>query len=244
MSKVALVTGASRGIGKAIALQMAKDGYQVVVNYTSNEATALNVVNEIKSYGVEAIAIKANVANFTEVEAMVKQCIDTFSRIDVLVNNAGITRDNLLLRMSESDFEDVIDINLKGTFNCIKCISKIMMKQRSGVIINMSSVIGLIGNIGQVNYSASKGGVIAMTKSVAKELASRNIRCNAIAPGFIETEMTNQLSDTIKEKVIENIPLKAFGSVEDIANCVSFLVSDKSRYITGQTIQVDGGMVV
>ncbi len=244
MSKVALVTGASRGIGKAIALQMAKDGYNVVVNYTSSQESALKIVEEIKTYGVDAIAIQANVAVFSEVEMMVKQCMDVFSRIDVLVNNAGITRDNLLLRMSEADFDDVIDINLKGAFHCIKCVSKIMMKQRSGVIINMSSVIGLIGNIGQVNYSASKGGVIAMTKSVAKELASRNIRCNAVAPGFIETEMTDQLNDTIKEKIVENIPLKSLGSVDDIANCVSFLVSDKSRYITGQTIQVDGGMVV
>ncbi len=244
MNKVALVTGASRGIGRAVATKLAQDGFDVVVNYNGSEAAAQEVVEQCISHGVKAVAMQCNVSDFTAVANMVEQVMNEFGKIDVLVNNSGITRDNLLLRMSEDDFDQVIDVNLKGCFNTVKHISKIMMKQRSGNIINLSSVIGLIGNVGQTNYAASKGGVIALTKSISKELASRNIRANAIAPGFIQTSMTDELSDGIKESILKNIPLAEFGQVEDVANCVSFLASDASRYITGQVIHVDGGMVV
>ncbi|MEH7400669.1 3-oxoacyl-[acyl-carrier-protein] reductase [Gottfriedia acidiceleris] len=242
--KVALVTGGSRGIGRAIALTLAKNGANVVVNYSGNEAAALKVVEEITALGVKAIAYKANVSNGEEVAALVKNTVDEFGSIDILVNNAGITRDGLLLRMKDADWDDVIDINLKGVFNCIKAAAKFMTRQRNGRIINISSVVGQIGNPGQMNYVAAKAGVLGLTKTAAKELASRNITVNAIAPGFIETDMTNELNEQIRTQMLSNIPLQSFGQPEDIANAVVFLAMDASRYITGQTINVDGGLVM
>jgi 3-oxoacyl-[acyl-carrier protein] reductase len=242
--KVALVTGGSRGIGRAIALTLAKNGANVVVNYSGNEAAALKVVEEITAFGVKAIAYKANVSNGEEVAALVKNTVDEFGSIDILVNNAGITRDGLLLRMKDADWDDVIDTNLKGVFNCIKAAAKFMTRQRNGRIINISSVVGQIGNPGQMNYVAAKAGVLGLTKTAAKELASRNITVNAIAPGFIETDMTNELNEQIRTQMLSNIPLQSFGQPEDIANAVVFLAMDASRYITGQTINVDGGLVM
>ncbi|MES9682824.1 beta-ketoacyl-ACP reductase [Bacillus sp. AFS001701] len=242
--KVALVTGGSRGIGRAIALSLAKNGANVVVNYSGNEAAALKVVEEITALGVKAIAFKANVSNGEEVAALVKNTVDEFGSIDILVNNAGITRDGLLLRMKDADWDDVIDTNLKGVFNCIKAAAKFMTRQRNGRIINISSVVGQIGNPGQMNYVAAKAGVLGLTKTAAKELASRNITVNAIAPGFIETDMTNELNEQIRTQMLSNIPLQSFGQPEDIANAVVFLAMDASRYITGQTINVDGGLVM
>ncbi|PGM54789.1 MULTISPECIES: 3-oxoacyl-[acyl-carrier-protein] reductase [Bacillaceae] len=242
--KVALVTGGSRGIGRAIALSLAKNGANVVVNYSGNEAAALKVVEEITALGVKAIAYKANVSNGEEVAALVKNTVDEFGSIDILVNNAGITRDGLLLRMKDADWDDVIDTNLKGVFNCIKAAAKFMTRQRNGRIINISSVVGQIGNPGQMNYVAAKAGVLGLTKTAAKELASRNITVNAIAPGFIETDMTNELNEQIRTQMLSNIPLQSFGQPEDIANAVVFLAMDASRYITGQTINVDGGLVM
>ncbi len=244
MGKVAVITGGNRGIGKAISLKLSLDGYDVAIIYNGNKEKAEEVKTLCEQNGVKANVYKANVGSFSEVSDVVEEILKDFNSIDVLVNNAGINKDNLLLRMSEEDFDDVIDINLKGSFNTIKHISKIMMKQRSGVIINMSSVIGLTGNVGQTNYAASKAGILGITKSVAKELASRNIRCNAIAPGFINTDMTDKLGDNIKEAILKEIPMKAFGEASDVANLVSFLVSDNARYITGQIIHVDGGMVM
>lgn len=237
--KVAIVTGASRGIGAQIAKNLANDGYTVVINYAGNDAKANKVLEAINNNGM---TYKCNIASYIECEAMVNTVMEKYGRIDVLVNNAGITKDNLVLRMTAEDFQDVISTNLTGTFNMCKLASKIMMKQKSGKIVNMSSVVGLHGNAGQVNYSASKGGVISLTKSLAKELASRNILVNAIAPGFIETDMTGVLNDTVKESILNSIPLHKMGQTEDIANLVSFLASDKANYITGQIISVDGGM--
>jgi len=242
--KVALVTGGSRGIGKAIAVSLAKNGANVVVNYSGNEAAANQVVEEITALGVKAIAYKANVANSEEVATLIKNTVDEFGSIDILVNNAGITRDGLLLRMKDTDWDDVIDTNLKGVFNCIKSAAKFMSRQRNGRIINISSVVGQIGNPGQMNYVAAKAGVLGMTKTAAKELASRNITVNAIAPGFIETDMTSELNEQIRTGMLANIPLQSFGQPEDIANAVVFLATDASRYITGQTINVDGGLVM
>lgn len=240
--KVALVTGAGRGIGKAIALKLAKCGADVVVNYNGSADKAAQVVEEIKELGVKAIAYKANIADFEETQTMMKDIVAQFDRIDILVNNAGITKDNLILRMKESEFDDVININLKGTFNCLKHVSKIMLKQKYGRIVNISSISGVNGTVGQVNYSASKAGVVGMTKTLAKELGSKGITVNAIAPGFICTEMTEVLKDDYKEKILEGIPVKRLGQTEDIANAVAFLVSDEASYITGQTIMVDGGL--
>lgn len=242
--KVALVTGGSRGIGKAIALSLAKNGANIVVNYSGNEEAAKKVVEEITALGVKAIAYKANVSSSDEVTALVKHTVDEFGSIDILVNNAGITRDGLLLRMKDADWDAVIDTNLKGVFNCIKASAKFMSRQRSGRIINISSVVGQIGNPGQMNYVAAKAGVLGLTKTAAKELASRNITVNAIAPGFIETDMTNELNEQIRNSMLTNIPLQSFGQPEDIANAVVFLATDASRYITGQTINVDGGLVM
>lgn len=242
--QVALVTGASRGIGKQIAITLASEGYDVIINYNGGEERAKAVCEECVALGSNAMIIKANVANFQEVEVMMNTIMDTYGRIDCLVNNSGITKDTLLLRMNDEDFGSVVDVNLKGTFHCIKHVARIMMKQRSGAIINMASVIGLIGNVGQANYAASKAGIIGLTKSVAKELAPRGIRVNAIAPGFIATEMTEVLDEKVKETILSNIPLKQYGSVEDVANMVVFLASEKSRYVTGQVINVDGGMVM
>lgn len=243
-NKVALITGASRGIGREIALTFAKSGAKIVVNYAGNEEKAQEVVDEIKNNGGEAIKIQTNVSNEEEVKAMIKETTKTFGSLDILVNNAGITRDNLLMRMSESDFDDVIDINLKGVFLCTKAVTRQMMKQRSGRIINVSSVVGISGNPGQANYVSAKAGVIGLTKSSAKELAARNILVNAIAPGFIATEMTDQLSDNQKEQIFDLIPLGKLGAAADVANAAMFLASEQSNYITGQTIQVDGGMVM
>lgn len=242
--KTAVVTGASRGIGKAIALALAKDGFNVVINYNGNKEKAEQVKKECEDFGVNAITVKANVADFTESENLIKEAVSTFGSIDVLVNNSGITKDTLLLRMKEEDFDSVIDVNLKGTFNTIKHAARQMMKQRNGSIINMSSVVGISGNAGQINYAASKAGVIGLTKSVARELASRGIRANAVAPGFIETDMTYELNDKAKEEILKTIPLNDTGKSEDVANLVAFLASEKSRYITGQVIHVDGGMLM
>ncbi len=242
MSKVALVTGASRGIGRSIALQLAEEGYHVVVNYAGNQEKAEEVVEQIKQKGVDAVAIQANVSNGDEVKAMIKEVVKTFGSIDVLVNNAGITRDNLLMRMKEREWDEVIDTNLKGVFNCIQKVTPQMLKQRHGRIINLTSIVGAVGNPGQINYVASKAGVIGMTKTAARELASRSITVNAVAPGFIVSDMTDALNDELKETMKSQIPLGRFGQDTDIAHTVAFLASDKAEYITGQTIHVNGGM--
>ena len=242
MTKNALVTGASRGIGRSIAIQLAEEGYNVAVNYAGNREKAEAVVEEVKAKGVESLAIQANVANGDEVKAMIKEVVNQFGTVDVLVNNAGITRDNLLMRMKESEWDDVIDTNLKGVFNCIQKVTPQMLRQRSGSIINLSSVVGAVGNPGQANYVATKAGVIGLTKSAAKELASRNITVNAVAPGFIVSDMTDALTDDLKDQMLQQIPLSRFGEDTDIANTVAFLASDKAKYITGQTIHVNGGM--
>lgn len=241
-NKVAIVTGASRGIGRAIALTLAGYGASVVVNYNGSKEKAEEVVTEIKNNGGTAIVYQADASDFEAVKNMFAHVVKEFGKIDILVNNAGITRDNLILKMTEEEFDAVIDTNLKGVFNCLKQASRIMLKQKSGRIINISSVVGLIGNPGQVNYSAAKAGVIGMTKSLAKELGSRGITVNAVAPGYINTDMTAVLSDELKDKVTDNIPLRRLGEVIDIAETVAFLASEKASYITGQTIQVDGGL--
>lgn len=242
MTKSALVTGASRGIGRSIAIQLAEEGYKVAVNYAGNKEKADAVVEEIKAKGVEAFAIQANVANGDEVKVMIKEVVSQFGSVDVLVNNAGITRDNLLMRMKEQEWDDVIDTNLKGVFNCIQKVTPQMLRQKSGSIINLSSVVGAVGNPGQANYVATKAGVIGLTKSAARELASRNITVNAVAPGFIVSDMTDALSEELKAQMLEQIPLAKFGEDSDIANTVTFLASEKAKYITGQTIHVNGGM--
>lgn len=243
-SLTVLVTGGASGIGKACALTFAQAGYNVVVNYGHSEQAALEVTKQCSELGVEAFAVKADVSKQEEVNAMVDLTLKTFGSIDVLINNSGITKDNLLLRMTSEDFSDVLDVNLLGTFHCIKAVVKPMMKARKGKIINMASVIGLIGNIGQANYAASKGGIIALTKSVARELASRNVTCNAIAPGFIQTKMTDVLSDEVKSGILGQVPMARLGQPEDVANVALFLASDAANYITGQVINVDGGMVM
>ena len=242
MSKSALVTGASRGIGRSIALQLAEEGYNVAVNYAGSKDKAEAVVEEIKAKGVDSFAIQASVANGDEVKAMIKEVVSQFGSVDVLVNNAGITRDNLLMRMKEQEWDDVIDTNLKGVFNCIQKVTPQMLRQRGGSIINLSSVVGAVGNPGQANYVATKAGVVGLTKSAARELASRGITVNAVAPGFIVSDMTDALSDELKDQMLEQIPLARFGEDTDIANTVAFLASDKAKYITGQTIHVNGGM--
>lgn len=242
--KHALVTGASRGIGRSIALELAKQGAHVAVNYAGSEDRAQAVVDEIIALGQKAFKVQADVSNEKSVKDMVKTVIDTFGSLDILVNNAGITKDNLLMRMKEADFDDVININLKGVFLCTKAVSRPMMKQRGGTIVNVASIVGVSGNPGQTNYVASKAGVIGMTKSVAKELASRNIRVNAVAPGFISTDMTDKLSDEQQEAMLDMIPLGKLGTPEDVAVVVRFLASDDAKYMTGQTIHIDGGMVM
>lgn len=242
--KIALITGASRGIGAAITLKLASLGCDVAINYAGNTQKAEETLEAAKSYGVNAKIYQANVANYEEVEAMTKQVIKDFGHLDIIINNAGITADNLMMRMDQDSFDSVIDVNLKGTWNVCKSITRPILKQRSGVIINLSSVVGMNGNVGQANYAASKAGVIGLTKSLAKEFASRNIRVNAVAPGYIKSDMTAKLSEDITTKVLENIPLGQLGEVEDIANAVAFLVSDEARYITGQVLVVDGGMVI
>ena len=242
--KVALVTGATRGIGKQIALTLAKEGYNIALNYRKENEELENLKKEIEENNVKCLAVRGDVSNFEEVEEFVKEIVSKFGRIDVLVNNAGITKDMLLMRMKKEDFESVIDVNLVGTFNVTKNVIGYMTKARSGRIVNISSVVGISGNAGQTNYSASKAGIIGFTKSLAKEVASRNINVNAIAPGFIETNMTDILKEEIKEEIAKSIPLKRMGKAQDVANLVKFLVSDDSSYITGQVINVDGGMLM
>ncbi|MDQ0227641.1 3-oxoacyl-[acyl-carrier-protein] reductase [Metabacillus niabensis] len=243
-NKVALVTGASRGIGKAIAIELAKNGASVAVNYAGNEAKANEVVDEIKANGGNAFAIRADVSNADDVTDMIKQVISQYGQLDILVNNAGITRDNLIMRMKDSEWDDVINTNLKGVFLCTKGVTRQMMKQRSGRIINITSVVGVSGNPGQANYVAAKAGVIGLTKTSAKELASRNITVNAVAPGFITTDMTDELTDDLKAEMLKQIPLAKLGEPSDIANIVTFIASEKSKYITGQTFHVNGGMIM
>ena len=242
--QVALVTGASRGIGRSIALELARQGAKVAVNYAGSEDKAEAVVQEIKEQGGVAIKIQANVSSEDDVKRMVKTVVDEFGRLDILVNNAGITKDNLLMRMKEEEFDSVIDTNLKGVFLCTKGVTRQMMKQKYGRIINVASIVGVSGNPGQANYVAAKAGVIGLTKSNAKELASRNIQVNAVAPGYIATDMTDALTDEQREQMLSMIPLSRLGEGKDVARVVRFLASKDSAYMTGQTLHVDGGMVM
>lgn len=242
--KTALVTGSSRGIGKAIALELAKRGANIAVNYAGSEEKAAETVKAIEALGVQAIKIQANVADESSVKSMIKEVTKTFGSLDILVNNAGITKDNLLLRMKEEEFDQVVETNLKGAFLCTKAAARPMMKQRAGKIINVASVVGVSGNPGQANYVAAKSGLIGLTKSNAKELASRNILVNAVAPGFITTDMTDALTEEQQAEILKQIPLEKLGQPEDIANVVCFLASNDAAYITGQTIHIDGGMVM
>ncbi|MCC3865029.1 3-oxoacyl-[acyl-carrier-protein] reductase [Terrisporobacter petrolearius] len=242
--KCAVITGASRGIGREIAIKYAKEGANIVLNYRNSETEALQLKEELDKLGSDTLIIKANVSNFEEAEKLIKEAKEVFGRVDILVNNAGITKDNLIMRMKEEDFDSVIDVNLKGAFNCLKAVTPIMIRQKSGKIINMSSVVGVIGNAGQVNYCASKAGLIGMTKSLAREIGGKNINVNAIAPGFIDTDMTKVLSEDQKKNIMSQVPLKRLGQAEDIANLALFLASNQSDYITGQVIHVDGGMAM
>ena len=242
--KVAVVTGASRGIGKAIAVKLASKGATVVINYNGSRERAEEVKNEVESAGGKAVIIQCNVADFDACKEFIETVIKEQGRIDILVNNAGITKDGLLMKMSEEDFDAVLDTNLKGAFHTIQAVSRQMLKQRSGRIVNISSVVGVSGNAGQANYAASKAGIIGLTKSAAKELASRGITVNAIAPGFIKTDMTDVLSDKVKENIAASIPMGSMGTTEDVAKAAAFLASDGARYITGQVLRVDGGMAM
>ncbi len=244
MSKTALITGATRGIGKAIALELADQGYDIAINYRTANEELEKLKNEIETKGVQCVLVYGDVSKFEDCENIVKNVTEKLEKIDVLVNNAGITKDGLILRMKKEEFQQVIDINLTGTFNMTRNVIPYMMKQRSGRIINMASVVGITGNAGQTNYAASKAGIIGFTKSLAKEVASRNILVNAIAPGFIETDMTNVLADQVKENILNQIPLKRMGTANEVAKLVKFLSSEDSKYITGQVINVDGGMVM
>ena len=243
-NKVALITGATRGIGREIALELAENGMDIAVNYRSEKDIPEDLKTEIESYNVRCEFVQADVANFEQCEKMVKEVIEKFGKIDVLVNNAGITRDGLIMRMKKEDFEAVIDVNLVGTFNVTRNVIPHMIKQRAGRIVNLASVVGVAGNAGQTNYSASKAGVIGFTKSLAKEVASRNILVNAVAPGFIDTDMTSVLSDSVKESIHAQIPLKRMGTKREVAKVVKFLVSEDSSYVTGQVLNIDGGMVM
>ena len=241
--KVAIITGAARGIGKEIALKLAGEGAKIVI-CDINQDELKNAQKDIAKLGVEVMTAVVDVSSFQQVMEFINNVLDKFERIDILINNAGITRDKLLLRMEEKDWDSVLDINLKGAFNMIRAISKPMLKQKGGIIVNMASIIGLMGNPGQANYAASKAGLIALTKTVAKELGSKGVRANAIAPGYIKTQMTDELNDSVKEAMLKMIPLGDLGTTEDIANLALFLCSPQSRYITGQVIQVDGGMLM
>ncbi|BCJ85152.1 3-oxoacyl-[acyl-carrier-protein] reductase [Effusibacillus dendaii] len=242
--KVAIVTGASRGIGRAVALELAARGIKVVVNFAGNQSAAEEVVSQIQQSGGQAIAVQGNVAVVQDAEKLVNTALETFGRVDILVNNAGITRDNLLIRMKEEEWDEVIAINLKGVFNCTKAVTRPMMKQRYGRIINITSVVALMGNPGQANYTAAKSGVIGLTKSNARELASRNITVNAVAPGYIQTDMTAALNEDVKQALNQQIPLGRLGDPQDVAKAVAFLASDDASYITGQVLSIDGGMVM
>ncbi|MBX9136202.1 MULTISPECIES: 3-oxoacyl-[acyl-carrier-protein] reductase [unclassified Clostridium] len=242
--KNVIVTGATRGIGREIALTLAQNGANIAINYRNLNSEVENLLNEIKSFGVDAFAIKCDVSIADEVDKFIKEVKAHYNTIDVLVNNAGITKDGLILRMKEEDFDDVLDVNLKGTFNTTKSVSSIMVRQKYGKIINISSVVGIAGNAGQCNYAASKAGVIGFSKSVARELSSRNINVNVVAPGYINTDMTKNLPDKVKEEIIKSIPMKKIGDPKEVANLVLFLSSNLSDYITGQVINVDGGMVM
>ena len=242
--KTAIITGSGRGIGKAIALKLASYGANIVINDIPQSDYAEETSEEIKALGVDSIVIKGDVRNKDDVEALIKGTLDKFGKIDIFVNNAGITRDGLMIRMSEEDWDLVLDINLKGAFNCIKAVARPMMKQRSGAIVNIASIVGVMGNPGQANYVASKAGLIGLTKTTAKELSSRGIRCNAVAPGFIRSAMTDVLADDVKQKYLDAIPLAKFGETDQIADVVAFLASDMSSYVTGQVINVDGGLVM
>lgn len=242
--KTAIITGSGRGIGKSIALKLALYGANIVINDIPQSDYAEETCEEIKALGVDSIVIKGDVRNKDDVDALIKGALDKFGSIDIFVNNAGITRDGLLIRMSEEDWDLVLDINLKGAFNCIKAVARPMMKQRSGAIVNIASIVGVMGNPGQANYVASKAGLIGLTKTTAKELSSRGIRCNAVAPGFIRSAMTDVLEDDVKQKYLEAIPLGKFGETDQIAEVVAFLASDMSSYVTGQVINVDGGLVM
>ena len=244
MENVAFITGATRGIGRQIAITLAKNGFDIALNYRTQNEELEDLKKEIESENVKCFAVQGDVSSFESAEEMVNKIIEKFGKIDVLVNNAGITKDMLLMRMKKEDFESVIDVNLVGTFNITKNVIPFMMKQRSGRIINISSVVGISGNAGQTNYSASKAGIIGFTKSLAKEVGGRNILVNAVAPGFIETQMTDVLKDEVKEEIAKQIPLKRMGTTQDVANVVKFLASEESSYITGQVIQVDGGMLM
>lgn len=242
--KCAVITGASRGIGREIALKYAKEGANIVLNYRNSETEALQLKEELDKLGSNTLIIKANVSDFEEAERLIKEAKEVFGRVDILVNNAGVTKDSLIMRMKEEDFDSVIEVNLKGAFNCLKAVTPIMIRQKEGKIINMSSVVGVIGNAGQVNYCASKAGLIGMTKSLAREIGGKNINVNAIAPGFIDTDMTKVLSEDQKKNIMAQVPLKRLGQSEDIANLALFLASEQSNYITGQVIHVDGGMAM
>lgn len=242
--KCAVITGASRGIGREIALKYAKEGANIVLNYRNSEAEALKLKEELDKLGSKTLIVKANVSKFEEAQNLINEAKEAFGRIDILVNNAGITKDNLIMRMKEEEFDSVIEVNLKGAFNCLKAVTPIMVRQKGGKIINMSSVVGVIGNAGQVNYCASKAGLIGMTKSLAREIGGKNININAIAPGFIDTDMTKVLNEDQKKNILSQVPLKRFGDALDIANLALFLASDQSNYITGQVIHVDGGMAM
>ncbi|NBI06859.1 3-oxoacyl-[acyl-carrier-protein] reductase [Senegalia massiliensis] len=243
-NKNVIITGGSRGIGKEIALTLARNGANVIINYSNNETKALEVVEEIEKMGRTAFAIKADISDVNEANNLIKQSCDKFDKIDILINNAGITRDNLLMRMSEKEWDDCLEINLKGTFNVTKSIIRKMIKQKYGSIINISSVVGIMGNAGQSNYAASKAGIIGFSKSIAKEVGKKNIRVNVIAPGFIKTDMTDKLNEKIKDEYLKGIALNSFGEATDVANAALFLASDLSKYITGQTIVVDGGLSI
>lgn len=242
-NKVALITGGGRGIGREIVERFCKEGADIAVCDVNKEALA-EVKNEVEKHGRRCLSFETDVTKTDQVDSMISKVLDNFKKVDILVNNAGITRDGLLVRMSEKDWDAVLDINLKGVFNCTKAVAKPMMKQRWGRIVNIASIVGIIGNAGQANYAASKGGVIAFTKSIAKELASRNINVNAIAPGFIETDMTRKLPDNYRAEMLKLIPLKRFGEAQDVANIALFLAGESASYITGHVIQVDGGMVM
>lgn len=242
--EVAVVTGSSRGIGAATAVKLAEEGADLVINYNSDRASAEETAAKVRELGRKALIVQGNVADSKDAKNLIKSAVEEYGKIDILVNNAGITKDGLILRMKDKDFSDVIDVNLKGTFNCTKNAIKYMMKQHHGKIVNLSSVVGLMGNAGQANYAASKAGIVGFSKSVAKEVSKRGINVNVVAPGYIDTEMTEELSSQVKEDMLENIPLERFGEVEDVANVILFLVSPLASYVNGQTINIDGGMLM